>query len=183
MARRLYMVGMAYRLCALGCGPRGPGSTPGSHPSCKVAGMTRLSTEAMRIYMASRRSERQQRLRELLGNRCIACSSTMNLQFDHVDPDTMLFSINGRALDLRWEILLAEAVKCQLLCLDCHVVKSRIEQRARFAIKLAENPRAHGTYSKYRKEHCRCEPCVANYKTKRRQWRGNALTKVSQDRL
>jgi hypothetical protein len=23
---------MAYRLCALGCGPRGPGSTPGSHP-------------------------------------------------------------------------------------------------------------------------------------------------------
>lgn len=149
----------------------------------KSLAMGQLSTEAMRIYMANRRNERRQRLRELLGNRCVACSSTMNLQFDHIDPDTKLFSINGRALDLRWEILLAEAVKCQLLCFDCHVVKSRIEQHAKFAMRLAENPRAHGTYSKYRKEHCRCEPCVSNYKAKRRQWRGNALTKVSQGRL
>lgn len=60
---------------------------------------------------------------ELLGGKCVHCSTALNLGFDHIDPLTKLFPI-GKLLNFRWAIVLAELKKCQLLCTSCHDVKS-----------------------------------------------------------
>lgn len=71
---------------------------------------------------------------ELLGNKCIACGASgtnTKLDFDHVNPKTKEFNI-GNYLDLGWEQLKPEIMKCQLLCNwdsvnKCHAKKSSEE--------------------------------------------------------
>jgi hypothetical protein len=119
--------------------------------------------------MAKRRSDRKAKLKALLGNKCAWCDSLENTQFDHIDPRTKSFAISGRSLDFPWEKLLEELAKCQLLCFWCHVEKSRHENSIRLASVVYE----HGSYSKYRREKCRCDICIVAMREKRRKWRGN----------
>lgn len=75
---------------------------------------------------ASRRyEERRARAIETLGGVCAQCGSKKRLEFDHIDPHSkeanlhQLFSGGAQAkLD-------AELRKCQLLCIDCHIEKSK----------------------------------------------------------
>lgn len=78
-------------------------------------------TETQRI----RRQERRKFLIEHLGGKCVGCGVTENLQFDHIDRTQKLFSI-GKKLDYSLEKLLPELEKCQLLCYECHELKSLI---------------------------------------------------------
>lgn len=77
--------------------------------------------EAQRL----RRQERRKILIEHLGGKCCGCGTTENLQFDHLDRTQKSFNI-GKCLDHSLEKLVAEADKCQLLCYNCHEVKSLI---------------------------------------------------------
>lgn len=62
---------------------------------------------------------------------CVKCgySNPLALEFDHIDPNTKLFGI-ARALTntISWENILKEIDKCQILCANCHKIKTGAQQ-------------------------------------------------------
>ena len=72
--------------------------------------------------------ERREQLIEQLGGKCVGykkvCGVTENLQFDHKDPRTKSFTIAPK-LTSSIEVLYEEVDKCQLLCPDCHLEKTK----------------------------------------------------------
>jgi hypothetical protein len=60
----------------------------------------------------------------MLGGRCVICGTVDDLEFDHIDPQTKVFTI-ACGLDRPRPILVAEAAKCQLLCCIDHKVKTK----------------------------------------------------------
>ncbi len=76
----------------------------------------------MRSYIKARKHARRARLIEMLGGKCVRCGSTENLHLDHIDPATKRFAV-GSDMSRAWELLVEEALKCQLLCPPCHVEK------------------------------------------------------------
>lgn len=78
--------------------------------------------EFQRNWMQARR----QRALQYLGGICVQCGATEDLEIDHIDPAKKEHHISGR-LSYRWEITVVELDKCQVLCHDCHVEKSRTD--------------------------------------------------------
>jgi len=70
------------------------------------------------------RKEKLDKLRAHLGGQCVGCGTTHNLQFDHIDRTQKSFNISLNR-DKPYEELLQEVKKCQLLCKECHIIKSR----------------------------------------------------------
>lgn len=64
---------------------------------------------------------------QYLGGVCAHCGTTENLEFDHIDPQTKTSPINA-LLSYRWERIVEELNKCQLLCSACHLKKSQIDE-------------------------------------------------------
>src|SRR5579862_1648346 len=67
----------------------------------------------------------------LSGKSCVLCgnSDPRVLKFDHIDPKTKSFSIaQGISSVLSWENILIEIEKCQILCANCHKIKTAAEQ-------------------------------------------------------
>lgn len=88
-----------------------------------------------------------------LGGQCVGCGSLDRLEFDHIDSATKKFEISLR-YDAAEAVLVTELAKCQLLCWDCHRLKSILNG------DIAK-PAEHGTYAMYRHHKCRCAPCRA----------------------
>jgi hypothetical protein len=86
--------------------------------------MSRYTAEQMRQYQNSRRSRLRAELIAELGGACSWCGSAEDLQFDHIEPGTKLFTI-ASGLDKPRTILFAEIAKCQLLCVTHHKEKTR----------------------------------------------------------
>ena len=59
-----------------------------------------------------------------LGGRCKVCGSTENLEFDHISAEHKDFSI-GKLLNHSKQVVDEELMKCQLLCHNCHLQKSK----------------------------------------------------------
>ena len=62
---------------------------------------------------------------------CVRCgiADIRLLEFDHIDPSTKSFSIaRGLTSTLSWDKILAEISKCQILCANCHKLKTAEEQ-------------------------------------------------------
>ena len=57
-----------------------------------------------------------------LGGKCVACGSTELLQFDHINPLEKSFTITS---GFHRKDLDEELAKCQLLCWDCHMEKTK----------------------------------------------------------
>lgn len=87
---------------------------------------------------------------EALGGKCSQCGSNSNLELDHVDYSSKVFDICKKWSN-SLESLDSELLKCQVLCHDCHQIKSVIE-RGKVPAK-----NTHGTLSSYR--YCKCELC------------------------
>lgn len=102
--------------------------------------------EYIRLRYHARRNEAIQ----TLGGCCKWCGSKDSLELDHIDPAQKSFYI-GRLWSCSREKFEAELSKCQLLCSDCHHVKTVRER----GFKIAKG--THGTLSAYR--YCRCDIC------------------------
>jgi hypothetical protein len=87
---------------------------------------------------------------DYLGNKCVKCGATQSLDIDHIDPKDKKFPVMSG-----WSTTPAnfesELAKCQLLCRDCHIVKTRQDLGQNNALEV------HGTLSSYR--YCKCEKC------------------------
>ena len=72
------------------------------------------------------RRRRKEILVKMLGGCCQHCGykkSVVALSFHHKDPSKKCFDISHNGSLLRdWDELVAEAKKCDLLCLNCHAV-------------------------------------------------------------
>ena len=114
--------------------------------------------EYMRIYMATRRAQRRQRLIDEFGAQCQECGSSSDLEFDHRDPSTKKFNLSGCYLDKAWHLVMEEARKCDLLCHWCHLGKSGLHNNYIGGWNKIENPE-HGTPHMYHAYGCRCTHC------------------------
>jgi 5-methylcytosine-specific restriction endonuclease McrA len=75
-------------------------------------------------------SLRQQMLTYLSDKACVRCgiSDIRVLEFDHINPATKSFSIaRGITSTLGWDKILDEIAKCQILCANCHKIKTASE--------------------------------------------------------
>ena len=75
-------------------------------------------------YKREKRKRCRSKCVEYLGGKCVKCGTTHNLQFDHIKRDTKKYTIAGR-VRRNFTILKEELDKCQLLCVDCHKIKTK----------------------------------------------------------
>ena len=107
------------RFC-LTCSPFGGHNTrdltqPRRHPSQQCERFWR--------YQSRERTDRKARLVELHGGKCLLCGYSKcvaALEFHHRDPKTKVFELSKSNLLRRWDVVLAEVEKCDLLCANCH---------------------------------------------------------------
>ncbi len=84
----------------------------------------------LKQYLKQRYDERWPIVVKMLGGKCVECGATDRLQFDHIDPRSKRFEIADKLAQYAWPRLMAELSKCQLLCFDCHIEKSKIDRPA-----------------------------------------------------
>lgn len=112
-----------------------------------------LQRAYQRDWIANRRHE------FFRGKRCTACGATKELELDHIDPATKAHhGIWSWSADRR----AAEILKCQVLCRECHILKT-----------LNDNglaPVDHGSQKMYARG-CRCTPCKAAHAKHARDYR------------
>lgn len=109
-----------------------------------IAGLS--STEYHRRYYYKRRAK----LIALLGDSCVWCGSADDLQFDHIDPAQKSFDISNN-MTASNPAVQAEIAKCQLLCRDCHIEKTR--QAA------LDAGFTHGSWYGWMRKKCPCDLC------------------------
>ena len=103
------------------------------------------SREYKRLWMNRRRDFWV----DYMGSKCVSCGSVERLEFDHIDRTTKKYEprmLWSRSI----ETIIEELMKCQLLCHDCHNLKTRMENT---------KVHSHGSYTLYKKFKCRCQLC------------------------
>ena len=80
--------------------------------------------EYMREYMLRRYHKRRDQAFNLLGRRCAICGSTENLEIDHIEWQQKELQLN-KMWSYKEARFLKELEKCQVLCQECHVHKSK----------------------------------------------------------
>ena len=97
----------------------------------KIADYRRKHREENKEKMREERREHHKEKRahciEYLGGKCVVCGTTHNLQFDHIKRETKKYTI-GRRIHQPFTIIKEELDKCQLLCYDCHKIKTKSER-------------------------------------------------------
>ena len=96
----------------------------------------------------------------LLGGKCVVCGSTEELQFDHIDPSTKLFTISSGWAFAEATVLL-ELEKCQILCRDHHTGHGTGKH----------STAKHGSVTMYSHQRCRCDPCKEAWNTRSREYK------------
>jgi transposase len=99
---------------------------------CRVHGETEFAREGSGYYRCTRcrsasvmrhRRRLKEQLIEEAGGRCVVCGYDKRpraLQFHHLDPALKGFALSQKGITLSLETLRAEAMKCVLLCSNCH---------------------------------------------------------------
>lgn len=87
-----------------------------------------VCTEAVKLYRASYRSSRRKDLDRAKAQPCVDCGGVFPpecMDFDHRPGEIKLFSIGNRTLDVSRAALTAEIAKCDLVCANCHRVRTK----------------------------------------------------------
>ena len=81
----------------------------------------------LEYQLEHRKETRKQLVEYLKAHPCVVCgeSDPVVLQFDHIDPSTKKASVSRLMSGTRkWETILKEIEKCQVLCANCHARKT-----------------------------------------------------------
>lgn len=113
-----------------------------------------MKTADINKYLKERSERLLAECKDALGNKCLRCGSSNNLQFHHRDPDSKEFEVS-KARSVSAERLKTELEKCDLLCAECH--------RNVHAAK-------HGSWRKYQNG-CRCDECRLSHNLRLRDYR------------
>ena len=100
-----------------------------------------------RAYQLARNKARRAAWLELNGP-CAVCGLAESLEVDHVDPSQ---KVSHRIWSWSEARMIAELLKCQVLCSGCHKKKTCVQLR---------KPLHHGTKRGYVMFGCRCSECV-----------------------
>lgn len=122
-----------------------------------------LQREYLRTWHIQRKAARIAKALEMLGNKCVQCDATTDLQFDHIDPKTRWFSIPV-GTSRSEEDFFDEVRKCQLLCIEHHRAKTRETNNWQKMGSL--EGRTHGVRQTYN-QGCRCSECRKANATRR----------------
>ena len=87
----------------------------------------KLNKEKIREERREHHNERKELCLEYLGGKCVKCGTTHNLQFDHIKREGKKYTITEKITN-NFTILKEELDKCQLLCYDCHKIKTKSER-------------------------------------------------------
>lgn len=95
----------------------------GEHNTRQIELKRPKDKEKYRRWQQKARIERKSKLVALLGGKCKKCGydkCPAAFDFHHIDPETKKFSISTQGLCRKWNDLVEEAMKCDLLCCRCH---------------------------------------------------------------
>ena len=111
--------------------------------------------------------KRLNKAKQYLGSECKICFAKENLEFDHINPNTKVLEITTAIMARCWsqDKLVIELNKCQLLCKKHHLEKT--------TNSYPKQP--CGTYWKYKKYKCKCNPCIQANKKKLAEWKNKKL--------
>lgn len=127
--------------------------------------MPYASPKKQREYMLALTRRNRAQAVEYLGGKC-SCGTLVDLEIDHIENRIGKRKISG-LLAGSWERLRIELDFCQLLCYECHKIKSVKERGLRVA--------THGTKTMYNKG-CRCDFCSEANKESCRRYRENKMS-------
>lgn len=117
----------------------------------------------MRNYILRRYHKRRAESFVKLGGKCAVCGCIpLKYEFDHVNPKDKSFGVS-ELWSISEERYNKEIMKCQVLCLRCHSLKT-IRERGQTPAKGT-----HGTISSYR--YCHCDLCKAAKAEVHRKWK------------
>lgn len=102
-----------------------------------------LCREAWRIYQKQAQRKRSakrmavlRRYKLKLGCRmCGFRGHHAALTFDHRDPTTKVHEITRSLSGLKWTTIKAEVRKCQILCFNCHMIKTHENKESNSAFR------------------------------------------------
>lgn len=96
----------------------------------ELADARRVGPKKLPAGSGPSRDERWSMICELKAQPCVDCDGTFHcvaMDFDHRDPALKLFTIS-RGLMTSMDALLAEIAKCDLVCANCHRVRTHIKR-------------------------------------------------------
>lgn len=125
-----------------------------------VAGVPR--DEYNREYLNARYAEQKRIMLDYLGGVCVVCGTTDDLEMDHRDWAKKTRNVGRLWPWKRYGEMYAELDKCQLLCSDHHLQKTKADFMEQHALKGY----VHGTIYAWMKRRCDCAECYAA----KRQW-------------
>jgi len=79
------------------------------------------------------RRNRKARLVAAAGGKCLDCGyegPPFMFDFDHRDPKQKLFPVGNKGSSVSYERTLAEALKCDLVCANCHRMRTHRQRCA-----------------------------------------------------
>jgi len=95
----------------------------GNHNTRDLTNNERDKNEKYRKWQRKSRKERKEKLIEMLGGKCCRCGynkSRRSMCFHHREQDKKGFELSQFGLLRAWKVVLEEAKKCDLVCLNCH---------------------------------------------------------------
>jgi len=95
--------------------------------NAKARELYQKDTEKYRVRNKEKRENRRKLIYEALGNKCVECGSTSNLEIDHINPSLKENRISPLAQGLSKTLT---DDNLQLLCHSCHTKKSKYQRNA-----------------------------------------------------
>jgi 5-methylcytosine-specific restriction endonuclease McrA len=95
--------------------------------NAKARELYRKNTKKYSLKNKEKRENRRKLIYEALGNKCVECGSTSNLEIDHINPSLKENRISPLAQGLSKTL---DDDNLQLLCHFCHTKKSKYQRNA-----------------------------------------------------
>jgi 5-methylcytosine-specific restriction endonuclease McrA len=95
--------------------------------NAKARELYRKNTKKYSLKNKEKRENRRKLIYEALGNKCVKCGSTSNLEIDHINPSLKENRISPLAQGLSKTL---DDDNLQLLCHCCHTKKSKYQRNA-----------------------------------------------------